>query len=193
VLIIKTASDSILRKIEAERSSYTKHSISSSIRMEGACGKILSTDDPKVVIKKVYHRNRAQQRSCSLRAEEQARMQEWARGLCVKAGFQLLFVPRAWDAEKHSYKMDRIDVSSPLEVTDVKNHVALKELKAFYTAAMEASVFPVDYELYVQPDGKIAMVDFDKFASWQDGTITFPWGLTTKDSVFREQCPFLFA
>ena len=161
--------------------------------MEGACGRIITTEDPNVVIKKVYHRNRAQQRSCSLRAEEQARMQEWARSICVKAGLELLFVPRAWDAEKHSYKMDRIQVDKPLELTDVKGHAVLEELKAFYAAAMAASVFPADYELYIQPDGKIAMVDFDKFASWKDGTITFPWGASMKDTVVREQYPFLFA
>lgn len=153
----------------------------------------METEDPRVVVKKIYRRNRPQQRSCSLRAEEQARMQEWARGLCVRAGFQLLFVPRAWDADKHSYKMDRIDVGSPLEVADVKGHAVLEELKAFYAAAMAASVFPMDYELYVQPDGKIAMVDFDKFSSWKDGTITFPWGLVIQDSVLRDQFPFLFA
>jgi hypothetical protein len=161
--------------------------------MEGACGRIITTDDPNVVMKKVYRRNRPQQRSCSLRAEEQARMQEWARSTCVKAGFQLLFVPRAWDADKHSYKMDRIDVSTPLEVTEVSGHAVMGELKAFYTAAMAASVFPADYELYVQPDGRIAMVDFDKFSSWQDGTIVFPWGASMKDTVIREQYPFLFA
>jgi hypothetical protein len=153
----------------------------------------METDTPNVVVKKVYRRNRPQQRTCSLRAEEQARMQEWARALCVKAGFQLLFVPRAWDADKHSYKMDRIDVGHPLEMADTKRHAVLEELRAFYAKAMAASVFPMDYELYVQPDGRVAMVDFDKFSSWQDGTITFPWGLTVKDNVFREQFPFLFA
>ncbi len=120
-------------------------------------------------------------------------MQEWARELCTKAGFQLLFVPRAWDADKHSYKMDRIDVETPLNLTDVKGHGVLEELKAFYKAAMAASVFPLDYELYVQPNGKIAMVDFDKFSSWHNGTITCPWGLIIHDKGFREQFPFLFA
>ncbi len=105
----------------------------------------------------------------------------------------MLFVPRAWDATKHAYKMDRINVAVPLEVTEVKGHAVLEELKAFYKAAMAASVFPMDYELYVQPDGKIAMVDFDKFSSWKDGTITFPWGLVMQDNVLREQFPFLFA
>jgi hypothetical protein len=57
---------------------------------------------------------------------------------------------------------------------------------------MSKSVFPIDYELYVQPDGRVAMIDFDKFSSYKDGTITFPWGLTLQDKIMREQCPFLF-
>ena len=119
-------------------------------------------------------------------------MQEWARSLCVRAGFKRLFVPRAWDADRHSYKMDRICVLLPLEVMDTKTHAVLMELKAFYRLAMAVSVFPIDYELYVQPDGRVAMIDFDKFSSYKDGVITFPWGLTIQDQVMRDQCPFLF-
>jgi hypothetical protein len=162
-------------------------------RMEGACGKILDTDDPKVVIKKVHRRNRAHQRTCSLSAEEQARMQAWARGICARERITTLFVPRAWEADKHSYKMDRIDVSKPLELMDAKGHPVLEELKSFYKAAKTASVFPMDYELYVQPDGKVAMVDFDKFSSYKDGEIQFPWGPVLKECVFQAQYPFLFA
>jgi hypothetical protein len=76
---------------------------------------------------------------------------------------------------------------------DVKDHPVLEELKSFYRAAKTASVFPVDYELYVQPDGKVAMVDFDKFSSYSDGEIQFPWGPTMKETVLHAQYPFLFA
>lgn len=146
--------------------------------MEGACGKILDTDNPGVVLKKLHRRNRAQQRTCSLKAEEQARMQEWARTLCRSLGFQTLYVPRAWDAERFQYKMDRISIEKPLMLTDVKTSVVLGELKVFYAKAKEKAVFPADYELYIQPDGRVAMVDFDKFATWnKDGSITFPWGV----------------
>lgn len=170
-----------------------RSTLNTNFRMEGACGKILPTDNPAVVLKKVHRRNRPQQRTCSLGAEQQARMQEWARSLCVQARFSMLFVPRAWDADKHSYKMDRIRVDTPLEVLDTKDHPVLSELKVFYAMAQKALVFPIDYELYVQPDGRVAMVDFDKFASWHDGEIVFPWGATVKDSAIREQIPFLFA
>lgn len=155
--------------------------------MEGANGKILDTENPKVVIKKVHRHHRAHQRTGSLTAEQQARKQEWARRLCQDAGFKLLFVPRAWDAERFQYKMDRIHVDKPLEVLHAKTHSVFAELKAFYEAAKGCCVFPADYELYIQPDGRVAMVDFDKFAMWSPtGEVLFPWGLTCQDKTLLE-------
>ncbi len=146
--------------------------------MEGACGKILSTEDPSVVIKKIHRRNRPQQRTSSLRAEKQAAMQMWAAQVCRSLGCKLLYVPRAWDVETHSYKMERISTDSPLLEDDIQSHPVLTELLAFYRRAREERIFPADYELYIQPDGRVAMVDFDKFALWlEDGNILYPWGL----------------
>jgi hypothetical protein len=155
--------------------------------MEGANGKILDTENPGVVLKKIHRHRRAQQRSCSLTAEQQARTQEWARGLCHRAGFKLLFVPRAWDAAQYHYKMDRIHVDTPLEVLEAKAHPVFEELKVFYEVAKRCSIFPADYELYIQPDGRVAMVDFDKFAAWSsNGEVVFPWGLTCEDKALLE-------
>jgi len=156
--------------------------------MEGACGKILDTEDPKVVIKKVHRRNRAHYRTGSLRAEQQMRLQECARKACEAAQFKLLFVPKAWGAERFQYKMERIQVDKPLELMDVKNHPVLEELKAFYSLAKRNALFPADYELYVQPDGRVAMVDFDKFGKWLfiRGEVVFPWGQVSKDKELLE-------
>ncbi len=143
--------------------------------MEGACGKILATKDPAVVIKKIHRRKRAQQRPSSLTAEEQARLQEWAAIVCKD--LPLLIVPRAWDAQRFQYTMERIDVTRLLE--DPRGHPVLNDLKIFYDRAKAAHIFPTDYELYLQPDGRVAMVDFDKFGTWNDdGSVVFPWGLT---------------
>lgn len=151
--------------------------------MEGACGKILSTEDPSVVIKKIHRRKRAHQRSASHTAEEQARLQDWSSRLCRT--FPILSVPRAWDAERFQYKMERIDTETPLQ--DIKGHPVHSDLKAFYDAAKKVSVFPADYELYVQPDGSVAMVDFDKFGIWNpDGSVLFPWGLTLTPEQVEE-------
>ena len=155
--------------------------------MEGANGKILDTEDPKVVIKKIHRRNRAQHRTGSLKAEEQMGLQEDCRRCCEKLGFQILFVPRAWDAERFQYKMDRICVDKPLELMEAKNHAVFDELKKFYEGWKTQGVFPADYELYIQPDGRVAMVDFDKFAKWSPkGDVVFPWGLTISDKILLD-------
>lgn len=147
--------------------------------MEGACGKILLTEEPNIVIKKVHRRNRPQQRTCSLRAPEQAKMQERARALCDSLGCKMLFVPRAWPNDQHTYKMEKIAVEETLADEDIKAHPVLSEIKSFYSAAKDQGIFPVDYELYIQPDGRVAMIDFDKFSTWNpDGTMKFPWDLT---------------
>lgn len=159
--------------------------------MEGACGKILETTDPSVVIKKIHRRSRPQQRTCSLSAEEQARVQEWAASVCHSQGFKVLFVPRAWDAHRYEYKMDRIQTDKPVDILRIKSHRVLEELKIFYRTAQDLGVFPADFELYEQEDGRVAMIDFDKFAAWKkDGSIEFPWGLTIAKSDVHQYIPF---
>lgn len=159
---------------------------SSTIRMEGANGKILDTEDPKVVIKKIHRRHRAHQRSGSLTAEQQMRRQETVRKALELSDFKRLFVPKAWDAQRFQYKMDRIQVEKPLEVLDAKDHPVFEELKLFYKIAKRAGFFPADFELYIQPDGRIAMVDFDKFGVWRHQQIVFPWGQLADEKVLLE-------
>ena len=81
--------------------------------------------------------------------------------------------------------MERIDVSKPLE--EPRGHTVLNDLKIFYERAKAAHIFPADYELYIQPDGRVAMVDFDKFGTWEDdGSVVFPWGLTLTPNQTNE-------
>lgn len=143
-------------------------------KMEGACGKILESENLSVVIKKVHRRRRAQQRTRSHRAPEQCRLQSLSARLTEH--MKLLYVPKAWDPEEHQYKMERIDVSKPL--IDFPQHKIFLELKEFYELCKKQKIFPCDYELYEQPDGRVAMIDFDKFGTWkEDESVEFPWGL----------------
>lgn len=155
--------------------------------MEGACGVIISTDDPTVVVKRIYKRSGPHRRIKSHRAPMQCTIQSWAHDLCQPSnGYSVLYVPRAWDAEEHQYKMERIDITTPL----MNEGIPVDELKAFYKDAKTEGIFPCDYELYKQPDGRVAMVDFDKFARWlPDGTAAFPWGqiLARPLSPFEEK------
>ena len=37
-------------------------------------------------------------------------------------------------------------------------------------------------KLYLQPDGRVALIDFDKFGIWNsDGSVEVPWGETWSD------------
>ncbi len=142
--------------------------------MEGACGKILESEIESVVIKKVHRRRRAQQRTSSHRAPEQCRLQSLSARLTCQ--MNILYVPKAWDSEEHQYKMERIDVANP--ILNIPHHPVLTELKIFYELCKTQKIFPCDYELYEQPDGRVAMIDFDKFGTWkEDETVEFPWGL----------------
>ena len=143
--------------------------------MEGACGKIVDTDDPLVVIKKVYRKPSAHRRIKSHRAPKQCEIQVWASSICKpENGFQKLFVPKAWSPTDHQYSMERIDVSVPIDHKEI-----VDEIRLFMGFARKEKIYPCDYELYKQADGRVAMVDFDKFGEWhEDGHVTFPWGLT---------------
>ena len=154
--------------------------------MEGANGKILDTEDPTVVIKKIHRHKRAHNRIGSLNAEKQQELQEICRHICELQGFKLLFVPRAWDPERSQYKMQRICVDQPIDILEAKQHPVFDELKKFYEICKEKFLFPADIELYIQPDGRVAMVDFDKCANWFTREIVFPWGLTVHDKILLE-------
>ena len=68
--------------------------------------------------------------------------------------------------------MERIDCLVAVNHSEVAG-----ELKMFYAMAGQQNIFPCDYELYKQQDGRVAMIDFDKFAEWrEDGTVVFPCG-----------------
>ena len=151
---------------------------------EGACGKIFETSDPQVVIKRVRRGHRK-----SHGAEEQCRIQsKISQILCEGNGFKLLFAPRAWGATEKEYSMERIDCKryiDPLnhgEATDLN-----KDLHILYMKARAYEIFPCDYELYLQPDGRVALIDFDKFGVWQsDGTVETPWGETWSDEFVSQ-------
>lgn len=145
--------------------------------MQGACGIILDTDDPNVVIKKIYRKSKGNHRIKSHRAREQYRLQQWAHNVLKNSW--TLFVPQAWNPEDHQYMMERIDVSDPIshDLMGVDKDL-YKELAAFYAEGKKTGIYPMDFELYRQADGRIAMVDFDKFGVWnEDKSVTFPWGL----------------
>ena len=145
---------------------------------EGTCGCIVPGDNPEVVIKKVWKRANAWRRIHSHRAPTQCLIQNWAHMLCrPENGFNILWVPPAWDFSKHQYRMLRIDDSNMLSRDDIDSDIKLEnDLKLLYAAGFKSGYYPADFELFRQPDGSVAMVDFDKFGWWrEDGAVRFPW------------------
>ena len=78
--------------------------------------------------------------------------------------------------------MQRIDCSRPIEILSNDIDGLNQELAIFYMKALAYEIFPCDYELYLQDDGRVALVDFDKFGAWDsDGSVDMPWGETWTD------------
>ena len=137
--------------------------------MQGASGKIVEESDGTVV--KRIHRHLKQRANCH-GAYRQCEIQQWAAQLLTpQNGFRTLYVPRAWGAQQREYRMEKINCAEEVAPAEVE------ELKLFYARAKEVGIFPCDYELYRQKDGRVAMIDFDKFAMWKGEAVEFPWGL----------------
>lgn len=160
------------------------------VAMEGACGKIHETEQTGVVIKRVHrHMSRGNRSKCH-GARKQCEIQSWASDLLKPAnGFSVLFTPRAWlliqsDKEPNEYAMERIDCAAQVNLSELGEAQEASELRLFYEKAQQAGIYPWDYELYRQSDGRIGLIDFDKFGSWckmgMESEVMFPWGLIAK-------------
>ena len=151
--------------------------------LEGACGQILAAKEAGVVIKRMHRQRVQRHRAKGLGAQAQCAMQQWASALLVPAnGFSILFTPKAWlspepEERSRQYAMEQIDCSTELNPCSLST-TETTELKLFYEKAQAAGIFPCDYELYKQADGRIGLIDFDKFGRFVEGQVILPWGAT---------------
>ena len=152
--------------------------------MEGAAGTIKQiASKPGWVSKTMKRKGKA-----SLPVDRQVEIQQWSHTFL--APFKILFTPNAAANTARSYHMEEIDSSRPLEkVTDPALEL---EILRYYRAAVKRGFFPHDFELYTQPSGKVALLDFDKFGTLVGRTVTLPHGLTlpiedaVKQPIFTE-------
>jgi hypothetical protein len=84
------------------------------------------------------------------------------------------------------YWMERIDTSHPLWLGDHDSvncystnliQDVTNELRRYWLAMWERGVVPWDFELYVQPDNSVVLLDFDKYAEMVNGSLTFARGI----------------
>jgi hypothetical protein len=130
--------------------------------MEGSCAKIVE-ESPEIVRKVL---KKAYKGKC---ANEQFYLQQTACLIVSECKLKHIVVPQVHTLEAKSYTMDRIDTSKPLYEEKVSREV-MDELQMFCTAFEEHGWYVNDIECYIQPSGKIAIIDFDKCEAVSTGT-----------------------
>ena len=130
--------------------------------MEGACAKIVEESNGIVrkVLRKAYK---------GKPANEQFYLQQLGCLVISECKLKHILVPEVHTLELKSYTMDRIDTSKPLYEEKVSNEI-LDELQMFCKAFEEHGWYVNDIECYVQPSGKVAIIDFDKCEAVSTGT-----------------------
>lgn len=105
----------------------------------------------------------------------QLELQRWsAATLTPKNGFRVLFTPAARESNaENSYEMEYIDDSH--QIIQINDPVLQAEVESYFRLAKEAGIYPSDFELYRQPDNRVALLDFDKFGKIVGRTVVFPY------------------
>jgi len=113
-----------------------------------------------------------------------------AEHLTPKNGFTVLYTPQAWNCRlapamypnpelyhqtnsDKQYEMEKIDVSN--QILDMPADIAV-ECARYEKAVNGQRLWPRGYELFRQPDGRVALISFGRFGRWDGTTIEFPWG-----------------
>lgn len=106
--------------------------------------------------------------------EKQVEIHRWsAKILTPDNGFRILFTPALRNPKNNSYEMEIIENTNPIEkITDPQLH---KEILDYFKAAKAAGFYPSDFELYQQRDGRVALLDFDKYGTIRGGDVVFPF------------------
>ncbi len=137
--------------------------------MEGAAGSISAAN--KGWIRKTLKRK---QRGKTRSAANQMSIQQWCHALLTPGnGYKILFTPAAKPANsEHAYNMEEIDPSN--QIMKVEDAALEKEVVRFFRAALRHGQLMYDIELYRQPDGRVAVLDFDKVGDVKEDTVSFP-------------------
>lgn len=102
----------------------------------------------------------------------QKRLHHLAERIISENQFKILSTPHVYLDNLDKYEMDRIDTSRIIYPGD-PNHGHPIDPELFETLSQELAIFwkimfgsgfaAWDYELYLQPDGRVMLIDFDKF------------------------------
>jgi hypothetical protein len=107
---------------------------------------------------------RSARRTARNSIETQQRLQAWAATHLATGGYIHLFSPACRSSTvPHSYEMQQIDVSADPWFLHTFPTEFRAELERFFTAFEVACGYRLwDVEFFLQPDGRVAIVDFDQ-------------------------------
>ena len=86
--------------------------------------------------------------------------------------FYILRIPTLIDPDSTIYTMERVDTTRPifLALEPSPTPLLITELtRAWLLFWNRAGFAAYDFELYIQPDGTVVLLDFDSFVFWQRG------------------------
>jgi hypothetical protein len=125
---------------------------------EGSSGKVFAYGQAEVV--KVAKRGVRG----NLGIREQYKMHHYVHSVLTHGEYKILYTPRPLGCLGNSYKMERIDDRAMIVGAAVATMPALvEELARLYEELGQRNITPNDFELYLQADGRVALIDFDKF------------------------------
>jgi len=110
-------------------------------------------------------------------AKNQFIIQKWSHEYLVPSnGFTILYTPAARHSNnsKFSYSMERIDNKKQIMKLTKEDADLADEIVKYHRAAIRKGYFMNDIELYRQPDGRVAVLDFDKVGNIDGNTVTYP-------------------
>lgn len=141
--------------------------------MEGATSTVSNIG--KGWVKKTLKRKA--KKTSILPMDTQYKIQVWSSELLQpKNGFKLLFSPSARPSTNaNSYEMEKILTDK--QILKISNPALKKEVIEYFRHAKAHGYYPSDFELYEQPDGRIALLDFDKYGviNKEKKTVLFPF------------------
>ena len=118
----------------------------------GASGVIfINKKHPGIIVKKT-------KKSC---IEQEYEIHKSCYNICANNNYTLLRIPRVYEKQSNKmYAMEKIDDQEMVTNPDGK----LKEELGNYIEHLKMNgIIAFDYELYLQNDGTVYMIDFDRF------------------------------
>ena len=146
---------------------------------EGKSGRIYTVPGYPDLVEKV---SRSRIRSYSIKTQKRIHRLCEVTITTAEPPFHILHIPAIADLDSPFYRMERVDTSCPLDSEALTMEpILVAELVRAWKLFWEAGVVAWDFELYLQSDGTVFLLDFDSFGIRYDGDLP-------PSSLFENSC-----